>query len=230
MSIKTIIKEYVQDDMGIDAWDNTGVYFDPDVDYESLKYKNVQKGDVLIIHPDDRTTDFLKPCYEGIDATIITHPDQMYNLQETVANHNRIIMMGHGSPYGLFLPLVEGVEENENGEYMPYYTYSIDDEFAQILKDKRIAAIWCNADGYVVPHDLHGFYTGMAISELCEAEYCGVKGCDKNQMEESNTKFTMALKEALKVDGPESVNIFKEIYHNPNNPIMVYNRQRIYFR
>jgi hypothetical protein len=199
-------------------------------DYEALRDKNVQKGDILVIHPDDRSTDFLKPSYEGLNATVITQPNQMYNLKETVKNHNRIIMMGHGAPSGLFMPLIRGIQMNGYGELEEYNTYAIGREFSDILREKRIAAIWCNADGYVVPNDLHGFYTGMAISELCEADYCGVRGCNIEELNESSTKFTLALKEALKVDSPESVNIFKEMYHNPNNPIMVYNRQRIYFR
>jgi hypothetical protein len=40
----------------------------------------------------------------------------------------------------------------------------------------------------------------------------------------------MGLKESLKVDGPKSVTVFKEIYNNPENPIMVYNRKRLYYR
>ena len=63
---------------------------------ELLRYKNVKSGDVLIIHPDDRTTDFLKPCYAGLDATILTQPDEFFNLAGTIKRHNRIIMMGHG--------------------------------------------------------------------------------------------------------------------------------------
>jgi len=226
MSIKKIIREFVeQENDYLDDFEE-----DDDINYESLRYENVKSGDILVIHPDDRSTDFLKPSYEDLNATVITQPNQMFNLQETMKNHNRIIMMGHGSPYGLFMPLIEGIEENEYGKLQMYRTYSIDDDFAKVLENKRIAAIWCNADGYVVPNNLHGFYTGMAISELCEADYCDVKGCDERQLHESSTTFALALKEALKVDGPESVNIFKKIYHNPNNPIMVYNRQRIYFR
>jgi hypothetical protein len=183
---------------------------------EILRYKNVKSGDVLIIHPDDRTTDFLKPCYAGLKATVLTQRDEFFNLAETMKRHNRIIMMGHGSPGGLFMPKVEGIEEDENGELFEYTDYSINDSYRDIR--------------YVVPNDLHGFYTGMVISELCEADYCDVKGCNPKQLEESNTKFTMGLKEALKVDGPESVEIFKEIYNNPKNPIMVYNRKRLYFR
>ena len=197
---------------------------------ESLKWKNVKSGDVLLIHPDDRTTDFLKPTYSDLNATILTKPDEFFNLAETMKRHNRIIMMGHGSPNGLFMPQIEGVEVGENGELFEYSDYSINYTYADILREKRTVCVWCNADRYVVPNDLHGFYTGMAISELCEANYCDVKGCNPKQLEESNTKFTMGLKESLKVDGPESVKIFKEIYNNPKNPIMVYNRKRLYFR
>jgi len=197
---------------------------------ELLRYKNVKSGDVLIIHPDDRTTDFLKPTYTDLNATVLTQRDEFFNLAETMKRHNRIIMMGHGSPNGLFMPKVEGVEEGENGELFEYTDYTINDSYANILREKRTVCVWCNADRYVVPNNLHGFYTGMAISELCEADYCDVKGCNPKQLEESNTKFTMGLKESLKVDGPKSVTVFKEIYNNPKNPIMVYNRKRIYYR
>jgi len=197
---------------------------------ELLRYKNVKSGDVLIIHPDDRTTDFLKPTYTDLNATVLTQRDEFFNLAETMKRHNRIIMMGHGSPNGLFMPKVEGVEEGENGELFEYTDYTINDSYANILREKRTVCVWCNADRYVVPNNLHGFYTGMAISELCEADYCDVKGCNPKQLEESNTKFTMGLKESLKVDGPKSVTVFKEIYNNPENPIMVYNRKRLYYR
>jgi hypothetical protein len=124
---------------------------------ELLRYKNVKSGDVLIIHPDDRTTDFLKPCYAGLDATILTQPDEFFNLAETIKRHNRIIMMGHGSPSGLFMPKVEGVEEDENGELFEYTDYSINDSYSNILREKRTVCVWCNADRYVVPNNLHGF-------------------------------------------------------------------------
>ena len=74
------------------------------------------------------------------------------------------------------------------------------------------------------------FILGWLFLNFVKADYCDVKGCNPKQLEESNTKFTMGLKESLKVDGPKSVNIFKEIYNNPENPIMVYNRQRLYYR
>ena len=89
----------------------------PQEELESLRWKNVKSGDVLIIHPDDRTTDFLKPTYSDLDATVLTQPNEFFNLAETMKRHNRIIMMGHGSPSGLFMPKVEGVEEGEMVSY-----------------------------------------------------------------------------------------------------------------
>lgn len=200
---------------------------------EEMVTKNVKKGDTLIIHPDDRTTDFLKPSYAGLNATVLTTKDDMYNLKETMKNHRRIIMMGHGSPNGLMLSMiggVNGVELNKNGQYVKYNSYSIGYDFLNILKTKPIVAVWCNADRFVVPNDLHGFYTGMVISELCEANYCQVHGCDDAQLQYSNTLFTKALKAVLPIESPESVDIFKSIYDADRNPIIDYNKQRIYYR
>jgi len=199
--------------------------------YKEIANKNVTKGTNLVIHPDDRTTDFLDPSYADLSATVVTNSKEMFNLRENMRQHDRIIMMGHGSPAGLMMPSItlNGVDLVDD-ELKKYSLHSLGSTFVDILKTKPIVAVWCNADKFVVPHDLHGFYTGMVISELCEANYCQVNGCDPKQVEESNTLFTKALTEAIKIQSPESVNVFKQIYNNPNNPIMVYNRQRIYYR
>jgi len=199
--------------------------------FREIVNKNVTKGSNLIIHPDDRTTDFLTPCYQNVDGRLITNTREIFNLRENMRQHDRIIMMGHGSPSGLMMPsiTIKGVD-SVNGELMYYNFYNLGYEFVDILKTKPIVAVWCNADKFVVPHDLHGFYTGMVISEMCEANYCNVHGCDVNQLEESNTLFTKALTVAMGIRSPQSVDVFKEIYNNPSNPIMVYNRQRIYYR
>jgi hypothetical protein len=208
---------------GQNSYDNNPLYKD-------IVNKNVKKGDTLIIHPDDRTTDFLTPSYQGLTATVITGQNEAFNLKETIRNHNRIIMMGHGSPWGLFMPHIFGADMNKDGNIERYSEFSINESFVDILRTKPIVAVWCNANQFVEKYNLHGFYTGMVISELCEANYCRVNNCNKNDLHESNTLFTKALTEAIKVQSPESVNIFKEIYNNPNNPIMVYNSQRIYYR
>ena len=57
----------------------------------------------LIIHPDDRSTDFLKPIYASIEkATIITGGKSKNEVVELIEQHDRTIILGHGSPNGLF--------------------------------------------------------------------------------------------------------------------------------
>jgi hypothetical protein len=199
--------------------------------FKEIANKNVTSGPNLVIHPDDRTTDFLDPSYADIQATVLTTEKDMFNMRENMRQHDRIIMMGHGSPAGLMMPriTIHGVDL-VGDDLKRYSSYSLGASFVNILKTKPIVAVWCNADKFVVPHDLHGFYTGMVISELCEANYCNVHKCNQRDLTESNTLFTEALAAAIKIPSAESVEVFKKIYHNPNNEIMVYNRQRIYYR
>ena len=58
----------------------------------------------LVIHPDDRSTDFLKPIYSDItDATVLNGRGiDKKEVYELIKEHERIIMLGHGSPGGLF--------------------------------------------------------------------------------------------------------------------------------
>lgn len=220
-TIKRTLNEYY------DYWE----YIPTPEELEGLLTKNVKSGNNLVIHPNDRTTDFLYPSYANISATVLHSKADMYNLRENMKQHDRIIMMGHGTPNGLLMPVgsIKGVEEI-NGDVKEYTQHSINSSFVDILKTKPIVAVWCNADRFVVPHDLHGFYTGMVVSEMCEADYCNVRGCDVDDLEESNRLFTIALTAAIDIPSPESVNVFKEIYNNPKNQIMLYNRQRIYYR
>ena len=59
----------------------------------------------LVIHPNDSSTNFLKPIYSSLskeDTTIITGGVSAEDVLQLVKDHERIIMMGHGSPRGLF--------------------------------------------------------------------------------------------------------------------------------
>jgi hypothetical protein len=56
----------------------------------------------LVIHPKDRTTDFLKPIYHGRnDTTVITGGCTKKDVEQAIKQHDHIIMMGHGTPQGL---------------------------------------------------------------------------------------------------------------------------------
>ena len=115
----------------------------------------------LIIHPKDKTTDFLKPVYSSIsDATVINGGVSKDEIRELIKEHERIIMLGHGSPGGLF-----GV-----GQFGGW-SYVIDSTMVEALSNKHNNIyIWCNADQFMKQHPtLQGFYSGMFISEVGEA-------------------------------------------------------------
>jgi hypothetical protein len=63
----------------------------------------------LVIHPQDSSTDFLIPIYMNLksfpdfnDVTIIRGGMTKDEVNEQIKQHDRIMMMGHGSPHGLF--------------------------------------------------------------------------------------------------------------------------------
>jgi hypothetical protein len=62
--------------------------------YISLTMKN------LIIHPKDYTTRFLSPIYAPLkNKTFIDVGVTKSELQKIIENHDRVIMLGHGSPF-----------------------------------------------------------------------------------------------------------------------------------
>jgi hypothetical protein len=109
----------------------------------------------LVIHPKDSTTDFLSAIYadKGWDV-INTNVSKSY-LCSQIKDHDRIILMGHGTDQGL----------------IGYNHYVIDSRFVYLLRDpnKTYIFIWCNSDLFVQKYKLKAFHTGMIISEYEEA-------------------------------------------------------------
>jgi len=166
----------------------------------------------LVIHMDDRSTDFLKPIYENMECNVLrTHVSDAFTY-EAIKSHHRIIMMGHGSPLGLF---------SKSG-------YIVDNKFIDVLKDKpNNIYIWCYASTFVKKHNLKGFATGMFISELYEATINNVKP-DKRNLDYSNAKFTDLVKESITMD-PMSMysNIFENYKDEVKNSILDFNKSRL---
>lgn len=126
----------------------------------------------LVIHPHDTTTLFLEPVYEHVaDKTVIRGGITKKELASLVSSHDRIMMMGHGSPWGLL----------SVGQFPGAGSHIIDYDIAQLLKGKwNSVFIWCNADKYVNCHMLKGFFTGMFISEVREALLMGLGMLDQS--------------------------------------------------
>ena len=178
----------------------------------------------LVIHPKDRTTDFLKPIYENIpNATILTEGLKS-DVIELIKEHDRIIMMGHGSPWGLF-----GVGRFREGQYYPNYV--IDNETVHaLLPKKQNVFIWCNADKFVNRHELKGFYSGMFISEVSEASFCGLPDTLQSVVDESNNQFATIVGKVINEPLREAYNNIKQQYKvlAEGNPVAQYNYERLY--
>lgn len=179
----------------------------------------------LVIHPSDKSTDFLKPIYANIpDATVITS-GTVEQVGQEIINHDRIIMMGHGSPFGLF-----SVGKFKNGTHKYYPAYVINSVTVPLLQEKENIFIWCNADQFVIKNKLKGFYSGMFISEVAEAKYCGLPGTTQDIVDESNDTFAKLVGSVINKPIKE---IYEYTHHYygilaESNPVTFYNHNRLY--
>jgi hypothetical protein len=79
-------------------------------------------------------------------------------------------------------------------------------------------------------HELYGFYSGMFISEVGEATYCGLPGMDQETVTASNDYFAELLGEVI--NEPLSV-IYEHVMDNYGlllglNSVASYNYDRLY--
>lgn len=263
----------------------------------------------LVIHPKDKTTDFLKPIYEGRDWTVITGGCTKDDVAKAIDEHDHIIMMGHGTPQGLLAvgqfngkpkpkpttkpskaireqagnkpvtgediksyyggksktapvsqTLLSGLPDRSYddyyddtswyssrkvgsggsaGGYVGYQSfeslrtgYVIDDTNAEQLRDKKLTAIWCNADQYMEWNNLAGFYTGMFISDSSEATLIGTKDSEEWQIDESNYMFSFIMRDLLNYPSEDILKYAKEQYGKlaERNAVAKYNYRRLYAR
>jgi hypothetical protein len=190
----------------------------------------------LIIHPNDRSTDFLCPIYQRAsgrlkfdDVTVFRGAQTRTQINEAIQTHDQVIMMGHGSPGGLFaMGMLTDI--NHFGFNLPYV---IDSNTVELLKQKDNSIfIWCNADQFVTRHGLKGFYTGMFISEIIEAAYCGLPGISQEIVDESNNGFVKIFSDELQKTRDTNI-LFEQTNDKYSliagiNPVAKYNYNRLY--
>lgn len=173
----------------------------------------------LVIHPFDRSTHFLREIYEDIPhKTVITGGYTIAEIENLILAHNRIIMLGHGSPNGLF----------SVGQFGGSNGYIVDFKTAELLRDKQNIYIWCHANQFVEKHNLKGFCSGMFVSEVGEALVYGLKG-DKRLIEESNNTFAFMLGSVINKPMNEAYEQLKSEYGwlAGRNEIAKYNHERL---
>lgn len=176
----------------------------------------------LIIHPEDPSTTFLDIVYAPIEnKTVVTGGITKGELIKLINEHDRVMMMGHGSPGGLF----------SVGKFTNCGAYIIDQMMVPHIRSKKDNVfIWCNADKFVDMFDLRGFYSGMFISEVGEAYYCGLPHTEQDQVDESNYSFCNIIAKYIK-NNVEVIheNVKKEYgIIAEQNPVALYNNNRLY--
>ena len=191
----------------------------------------------LVIHPDDRSTDFLKLIYSNIpNKTVITGGVTKAEIRELIRAHDRVMMMGHGTPSGLLAvgkfkaedqtPVWSAISDTYYQPASPVFI--VDHLTVAALKRKQDNVfIWCNADRFVEQHGLKGFYTGMFISEYGEAKYCGVDAVD-GEVEYSNHLFAHLVSELIQSHSKATHQLIKESYKSPLSKVIDYNNERLY--
>ncbi|MDD6472079.1 MAG: hypothetical protein PUF62_03450 [Bacteroidales bacterium] len=122
---------------------------------------------MLVIHPKDKTTTMLSALYDGLEAQVIDDyrsTKEMGHLLHHVSTQERIMLLGHGSDKGLFFR----ANDREDG----FDKIIVGHPHAYHLRKHggNMVAVWCNADQFARAEGLHGLFTGMIISELCEAQ------------------------------------------------------------
>ena len=128
---------------------------------------NLKNSDTLVIHCADNSTDMLSQLYEGKGWDVLRDGSIAESeLHELMACHSRIVMLGHGTGGGLI-----NVQHSKGGSWSV-----VDSKFVNDLKDKKIFAIWCNADEFFTRHNIGNgqFVTGNMPSEVWE---CAAAGC-----------------------------------------------------
>ena len=165
----------------------------------------------LVIHPDDPSTEFLKEIYIGKGWTINNDLNgSKKKVIEQIKEHDRIIMLGHGHPGGLF--------------YTP-----INSTLVYLLKEKQCICIWCNADKFVEKYELNGFYTGMFISEVTEAAHFGIT-ISQEGIDRSNRDFAFDMRLWIRHDDPKTIcEGIKSTYIGVYS-VYQFNNDRLYYR
>jgi len=176
----------------------------------------------LIIHPEDPTTTFLSPIYAKLtNKTVIRGCIPKSEMLKLIESHDRVLMLGHGSPNGL----------RSIDMFPDAGSYIIDDSMALTLKNKRDNVyIWCHASQFVQRHELSGLYCGMFLSEMIELLCYGFDDLDSDWIDQSNERFATVVSEYI--NEPLEILYMKLMieygYLARTNPIAEFNLNRLY--
>ena len=145
---------------------------------------------MLVIHPEDKTTSMLKGLYEGEVYTLVSKPlprRDMRRLLRLTEPNERILLLGHGSAYGLF--------HREKSPAAQFDSFIISHAHAFPLRKhgSNLVGIWCHAADFARRERLQGLFSGMIISELEEAVQYNVR-TNQEELDRENVKLAARLR------------------------------------
>lgn len=174
---------------------------------------------ILIIHPEDSSTDFLQLTYQGNpklgERGIIIRDVHVPNsrLKDLIKMADIVVMMGHGTEHGLVTP---------DARFM------INSSHVYLLREKLCVGIWCNANVFFEKYKLKGLHTGMIISEVDEAlHYCIPATHD--EINDSNYQFANAIRQKLRLDNLQQSRIDIQLAYQIKSPVTEFNNANIFY-
>lgn len=123
---------------------------------------------IIYSNSGDRDTGLLQIIWQGLHIDryiVICHDDEDYEdaVDEALATENdTLILCGHGTTQGLLHPNLN------SGQYI------IHENNVHLIHARNVIGSWCYAADFAETHHLHGFFTGMFISNENEAARHGI--------------------------------------------------------
>lgn len=147
----------------------------------------------LVVHPDDRSTDFLKVIYAGLPNCNVMTSGTIWEIDLAIQAADQVILLGHGTKHGLL-----SLNKFKGG------MYCIDHQSAPLLHGKKVIGIWCYCSDYMKEHGIENcFSSGMFISEVLEANYCGLPGYTKDQIDQQCMYFCDLVAAGIDLPTPQ---------------------------
>ncbi|MBR0489217.1 MAG: hypothetical protein IJJ68_03320 [Prevotella sp.] len=139
----------------------------------TIIYSNRQDDDCMV----------LQRIWRNIpNANIIEITPQSVDWEDDVDNaisneEDTLILVGHGSPHGLYYPYYE------SGEYI------IHENNVNLIHARNVVCCWCYASSFCNTHRLHSFSTSMFISNVNEAYDNGYYDYSQEQVNSVGIRF-----------------------------------------
>jgi hypothetical protein len=145
----------------------------------------------MIVTIIDTTPDahLLHATYAGIDDALVLINPKSEELDKVLRERPEpLIGLGHGCSSGLFGCDCDIIIGERN---------------LDLLKDRDLICIWCNADGFLKKHpELTGFASSMFISNESELYYCGFSNYTNEDIFSEVSLFSERVNKLIQDDVP----------------------------